>query len=319
MGMILADGLTFALPLFVIAIGGIYSERSGITNLALEGFLGFGAFTGALTAVSVVPFFPAGSQIPMYLALVAAAMGGMLYSMLHGLLCIRFQANQVISGIVINILAAALTTFLTSQINQFIFGKPSNKFLLTVSEHITIPGLSRIPAAGVIFQNLYPYEIILCVVALAAWYVLYQTRTGLRLRACGENPHAVAAAGVNVEKIRFLAVMASGGFAGLGGMCYAYSLSASFSPGIYTGFGYLAIAGLIFGNWKIGPTLGACLLFGMARSGGYKLIEYLKMPISYSDLVMILPYVLTLILLAFFSKNSQAPKALGEIYDKGKR
>lgn len=319
MNTVIIDGLAFALPLFIIAIGGIYSERSGITNLALEGLLGFGAFTGALVVTLITPSFAAGSQAPMYVAFVAAIIGGMIYSMLHALLCIKFKANQVISGVVINILAVALTTFFTSQANEIIFGKPSNKFVLTAAQRITVPIISEIPILGAVFTNFYPYEIIIAVLAVVMFYILYKTRFGMWLRACGDNPHAVDAAGISVSRVRFIAVMISGGLSGLGGMCFAYSISANFSSSIYVGFGYLAIAGLIFGNWKISPTLGACLLFGFARSGGYKIVEMLKMPVSYSDLVMTLPYVLTLLLLVFFSKTNRAPRALGEIYDKGKR
>ena len=113
--------------------------------------------------------------------------------------------------------------------------------------------------------------------------------------------------------------MVSGALSGLAGMCFAYSISAQYSPTIYVGYGYLSIAALIFGNWKIMPTLAACLLFGFAKSGGYQIVQTLGMPSSYSDLVMVLPYVLTLLLLVFFSKHNDAPRALGEIYDKGKR
>ena len=127
------------------------------------------------------------------------------------------------------------------------------------------------------------------------------------------------AAGIDVARVRFGAVMVSGALSGLAGMCFAYSISANYSASIYVGYGYLSIAALIFGNWKITPTLGACLLFGFAKSGGYQIVQMLGMPSSYSDLVMILPYVLTLLLLVFFSKHNDAPKALGEIYDKGKR
>lgn len=319
MNSIIIDGLAFALPLFIVAIGGIYSERSGITNLALEGLLGFGAFTGALVVTIIAPSFSASSQMPMYIAFAAAALGGMIYSMLHALLCIKFKANQVISGVVINILAMSLTAFFTSQANAIIFGKPSDKFILTVSHRITVPGISKIPVLGAVFTNFYPYEILIIAIALIAWYVLYKTPFGMRLRACGDNPHAVDAAGIEVGKIRFIAVMVSGALAGLGGMCFAYSISANFSSSIYVGFGYLAIAGLIFGNWKIMPTFGACLLFGFARLGGYKLIELMKMPTSYSNLMLTLPYILTLLLLVFFSASNRAPRALGEIYDKGKR
>ncbi|MEG0498728.1 MAG: ABC transporter permease [Alistipes sp.] len=313
------NGLSFALPLFVIAIGGIYSERSGITNLALEGLLGFGAFTGALCVTIITPLFAAGSQTPMYIAFFAAMLGGMIYSMLHALLCIKFKANQVISGVVINILAMALTAFFTSQANSALFGKPSNKFVLTASHRFTVPVISEIPVLGAVFTSFYSFEVIILVVALTAWFVLYKTRFGMHLRACGDNPHAVDAAGISVARVRFVAVMVSGALSGLGGICYAYSISATFSSNIYVGFGYLAIAGLIFGNWKIMPALGACLLFGLARSGGYKLVEVMQMPSSFSDLAMTLPYIVTLLLLVFFSKSNRAPRALGEIYDKGKR
>ncbi len=243
----------------------------------------------------------------------------MLFSILHAVLCIQFRANQVISGVVINILSAALTSFLTSQINKNAFGAASDKFQLGVSKRFTLGGISDIPVIGAFFKDIYPFEIVIAVIAFFAWYVLYKTRYGLRLRACGDNPHSVDAAGVSVSPIRYIAVMVSGALSGLGGMCFAYSISANFSPGIYMGYGYLAIAALIFGNWKILPALGACLLFGFAKSGGYRIVQLMKLPSAYSDLIMILPYVLTLLLLIFFSKTNRAPRALGEIYDKGKR
>ena len=319
MNTIIIDGLSFALPLFIMAIGGIYCERSGITNLAIEGLQGFGAFTGALFAFCIAGNFPGNSPIPFYLAMVFAFLGGMLFSLIHALLCIKFKANQVISGVVINILAMALTEFLTKQINASIFGAASNKFVLGVSARITVPVLSEIPVLCAVFTNLYPFEIVIVVIAFIAWFVLYKTRFGLHLRACGDNPHAVDAAGIKVGKVRLIAVMASGAFSGLGGICFAYSISANFSSNIYSGYGYLAIAALIFGNWKIMPTLFACLFFGIARSTGYEIVKILGMPSTFQDLVMLLPYVLTLLMLVFFSKKNHSPRALGEIYDKGAR
>lgn len=319
METIIIDGLSFALPLFIMAIGGIYSEKSGITNLALEGLQGVGAFTGALIVVLTAQFFTGNSPFPFYLAMLFAVIGGAVFSMIHAQLCINFKANQVISGVVINILALSLTSFLTKQVNRGVFGTPSDKFVLGVSSKITIPVLSEIPVIGAVFKNLYPFEIIIVVVAIFAWYLLYRTRYGMHLRACGDNPHAVDAAGISVAKVRFIAVMISGALSGIAGMSFAYSISANFSSSLYVGYGYLAIAALIFGNWTILPTLGACLLFGFARSGGYYIVRVLQMPSSYSDLVMILPYVVTLLLLVFFSKRNRAPRALGEIYDKGKR
>ncbi|MBU9725233.1 ABC transporter permease [Diplocloster modestus] len=319
MNTVIIDGLSFSLPLFIMAIGGIYSERSGVTNLALEGLQGFGAFTGSLFAVLTANVFGLGSLSQVLLAILFAVIGGAVYSLLHALLCIRFKANMVISGVVINILAMALTTFFTKQLNPILFGTPSDKFNLGVSGRFTIPVISKIPVLGAVFTDLYPFEIVIVLAAFVAWFVLYKTRYGMHLRACGDNPHAVDAAGIEVGKVRLGAVMVSGALSGIAGICFAYSISANFSSAIYVGYGYLAIAALIFGNWKILPTLGACLLFGFARSGGNKIVLILQMPSAYSDLVMILPYVLTLLLLVFFSKHNQAPRALGEIYDKGKR
>lgn len=319
MDKIIIDGLSFALPLFIMAIGGIYSERSGITNLALEGLQGFGAFGGALVAVYITRNMGISDNTAYYIAILVAILTGMIYSMLHALLCIKFKANQVISGVVINILAMALTSFLTKLINKTVFNTPSDKFVLTVSDRITIPVLSKIPILGAVFTKIYPFEIIIIAVAIIAWYILYKTSFGLHLRAAGENPNSVDAAGINVDKTRFIAVLFSGALSGLAGISFAYSISANFSGNIYVGYGYLSIAALIFGNWKIIPTLGACLLFGFAKSTGYEIIQLLKLPSSYSDLIMILPYVVTLLLLVFFSKHNRAPAALGEIYDKGKR
>lgn len=320
MNYIIIEGLAFALPLFIMAIGGIFSERSGVTNLALEGFQGFGAFVGALVVILITGGNFEGRTVQMFfIAVAAAAVGGAIFAMLHALLCVRLKANQVISGVVINILAAALTTFLTTQINSVIIGKATNKFVLSICEKFTVPGISKIPVLGAMFTDVYYYAPLIIIVALYVSYILYKSRFGMRLRACGDNPHAVDAAGVDVARVRFTAVMISGALSGIGGMCFAYYISSSFSPTIYAGYGYLAIAALIFGNWKIGPTLLACLLFGFARSGGYKISQMLDIPSAFSDIMMTLPYVLTLVLLMFFSKTNRAPRALGEIYDKGKR
>ena len=300
MERILIDGLSFAIPLFVMAIGGIYSEKSGVTNLALEGLQGMGAFIGAFVAVLAAGYFGSNSQVPYYLAIVCAMAGGMLYSLLYGLLCIRLKANQIIGGVVINILAMSLTAFFTKLLNRLVFGAASEKFVLGVSARFTIPLLSGIPVIGAAFKDVYPFEILILLIAVVAWYVLYKTRYGMNLRACGDNPHAVDAAGENVTRIRLIAVLVSGALSGLAGISFAYSISAHFSSNIYVGYGYLAIAAMIFGNWKILPTLGSCLLFGFARSGGYYLVQKMQMPSSYSDLAMTLPYIVTMLLLIFF-------------------
>ena len=313
------DGLAFAIPLFIMAVGGTYSEKSGVTNLAVEGFQGFGAFCGSVAAVLLATSMGQSSQGVIYIAMLFAFIGGALYAILHALLCIKFRADQVISGVVINILAVALTTFLTSAINESLIGKASNKFELGVSARFTVPGISSVPILGALFTNLYPFEIIILVIAVFAWYLMYKTRFGMRLRACGENPQAVDAAGGNVAKTRFISVMISGGLSGIGGLCFAYSILSKFSPSIYMGFGYLAIAAMIFGNWNIIPTFFVCIFFGLAKAGGYQLCLAMGLASIYSDLFLMIPYVLTLLLLIFFSKRNHPPKAAGEVYDKGKR
>ena len=319
MERIIIDGLSFSLPLFIMAVGGIYSEKSGITNLALEGFQGMGAFIGAFVAVLMMNKGVGDGTTQFYTAIFFAILGGALFSLLHALLCIRMRANQVISGVVLNILAMSLTAYLTKALNKGLFHAASDKFVLGVSNRFSIPGLSSIPLLGAFFKELYPFEILIVLIAFSAWYILYQTRYGMNLRACGDNPHAVDAAGEDVGKIRTIAVLFSGALSGLAGICFAYSISGNFSSAIFVGYGYLSIAAMIFGNWNILPTLASCLLFGFARSGGYFLVQKMQMPSSYADLAMTLPYILTLLLLIFFSKFNRAPRALGETYDKGKR
>lgn len=319
MDKIFIDGMAFAMPLLIMAIGAIFSEKSGITNLAVEGFQGVGGFFGALVAVLLMQKMGTNNQSVFYIAMVAAFIGGALYAGLHAVLCINFKANQIISGVVINIVAQSLTVFLTSVINAKITGAASNKFTLTPLNKLTIPVLSKIPVIGALFKDMYYFELIILVLVVICWYILYKTRFGMHLRACGENPQAVDAAGGDVAKTRFWAVLISGGLCGIGGICFAYSIAIMYSPSIYMGLGYLAIAAMIFGNWNILPTVAVCLFFGLARSGGFQLCLAMELPGVYSELFQMLPYVLTLLLLVFFSKKNRPPKACGEVYDKGKR
>lgn len=153
MNTVIIDGLSYSLPLLIIAIGGIYSERSGIINLALEGMLGFGAFVGALFFILLSNFTSMGNTQIIYLSLLFSMAGGAVYALLHALLCIRFKANQVISGVVVNILAFALTGFLTSQINTVLTGKPSDKFMLSIFPRVSVPYISDIPLVGAFFSE----------------------------------------------------------------------------------------------------------------------------------------------------------------------
>ena len=208
MDIVIIDGLSFALPLFIMAIGGIYCEKSGVTMLAVEGLQGFGAFIGAFVAVAIAGNFSGDSPVPFYIAMIMV--GGSIFALIHALLCLKFKANQVISGVVVNILAMALTAYLTKLLNRVVFGATSDKFVLTVSSRITIPGISKIPVLGAVFTNLYPFELVIVAVAFIAWFVMYKTRFGMHLRACGDNPHAVDAAGRQVGQIRLAAIMICG-------------------------------------------------------------------------------------------------------------
>lgn len=158
MDIVIIDGLSFALPLFIMAIGGIYCEKSGVTMLAVEGLQGFGAFIGAFVAVAIAGNFSGDSPVPFYIAMIMAAVGGSIFALIHALLCLKFKANQVISGVVVNILAMALTAYLTKLLNRVVFGATSDKFVLTVSSRITIPGISKIPVLGAVFTNMYPFD-----------------------------------------------------------------------------------------------------------------------------------------------------------------
>ena len=319
MTKVFTDGLSFALPLLIMAVGAIYSEKSGVTNLAVEGFQGFGAFIGALAAVLLMPHLDKSSQIPIYVAMLFAAVGGGVYACIHALLCINFKANQVISGVVVNILAVALTTFFTSAANTALAGTASNKFILGVSNRYSIPLLSEIPWIGGLFQKMYPFEWIIIGLVVFFWYLMYRTRYGMRLRACGENPQALDAAGGKVVRTRGIAGIISGALSGIGGICFAYSIMANYSPSIYMGYGYLAIAAMIFGNWSIPATVLVCLVFGIAKAGGQQLCIAMQLPGNYTDLFNMLPYILTMLLLIFFSKRNHPPQASGQPWDASRR
>lgn len=324
MNTILSSTLAFGLPLFIIAIGGIFSERSGVTNLALEGFMGAGAFTGALCAVIIMGKTGMASSNAMWIALIAAALGGALFSCIHAVLCVYLKADMVISGVVMNILSTALTAFLVTTFNDKVFKVgATGKFHIGVAGKFTVPGLSKIPFLGGIFTDVYYYELVIIVLAVIMWVLMYKTRFGLRLRSCGEFPQAADSAGVNVYHVRFIAVLISGALSGIGGLCLAYYLITQFDANLfYLGYGYLSISALIFGSWKILPTLGACLLFSFVKYFALWLASLPGVHLSSTvtgTIFQALPYMITLIALIFFSKSSASPKALGEVYDKGKR
>ena len=304
--------LAYTAPLLIIALGGLFSERSGIVNIGLEGLMGVGAFTAALI-ISLSP--PSVGGVSIYLGLAGAAVAGGIFSLLHAFASITMKSDQVVSGTAINILSAAITVFLARTLTG-----SANVSIISGFIKRDVPFLHKIPVIGpLIFSNTYITTYIVLGIVLLSWYVLYRRPFGLRLRACGENPQAADSLGINVIKMRYIGVLLSGVLAGLGGGVVITTYSGEFSPLVYSGLGFLALAALIFGKWNPWGVLGASLFFGLAKTVAdmSKLFESLNnMPNIFFNTF---PYVATLIALVLFSKNSAGPKAAGEPYDAGKR
>ena len=302
--------IAYTIPLLITALGGLFSERSGVVNIGLEGLMVVGAFTGAITISTLQSTMP-GSAV--WVGLLAATVASSLFSLLHAFACVTLNANQTISGIAINMVAGALTTYLARTITG------SGNILARGLRRGNVPILADIPIIGkLFFTQAYATTWLVLGILLVSTFVLYKTRFGLRLRACGEHPHAADAAGVNVYLIRYIAVMISGAFAGLGGATFLVTLSGEFN-GTASGLGFLALAALIFGQWKPFGVLGATFFFGFASTIANVSQAVPTLARIPGILLKTFPFVVTLIALVLFSKSSQAPKAAGEPYDKGKR
>jgi len=304
--------IAYTAPLLVIALGGMFSERSGIVNIGLEGLMGVGAFTAALVISKGTGTM--GDSI-VYIGLLAAALAGGIFSLLHAFASVTMKSDQVVSGTAINILSAAITVYLARSLTG-----SANIQIISGFIKRDVPVLSSVPIIGpLFFGNAYITTLIVFIIVMISWYMLYRRPFGLRLRACGENPQAADSLGINVLRMRYIGVALSGILAGLGGGIVITTYSGEFSPLIYSGLGFLALAALIFGKWNPWGVLGASLFFGFAKTVAdmSKLFESLKgMP---NILFNTFPYVVTLIALVVFSKNAAGPRAAGEPYDPGKR
>lgn len=305
--------IAYTIPLLIVALGALYCERSGIVNIGLEGLMTIGSFAGALTIYLLQNQF--GTQLwTIYVGLIVATIVGALFSLLHAFASINLQANQTISGTAINLMATAITVFLARNITG------SGNIVLTVGlTKQNINFLSDIPVIGpLFFKNSYTTTWIVIALLIILSYLLYKTAFGLRLRACGEHPHAADAAGVNVSKMRYIGVLTSGALAGLGGAIYLVTISGEFN-GSVDGIGFLALAALIFGQWKPLGILGATLFFGFATTVANVSQVIPSLAAIPPVWLKIFPYVVTLIALIVFSKSTQAPKASGEPFDPSKR
>ncbi|UTC61682.1 ABC transporter permease [Treponema sp. OMZ 788] len=298
--------IAYTIPLLVTSLGGLYSERSGVVNLGLEGLMLVGSFAAAITINLLEGLVPAGFLIPI--GLLAAVIMGILYSLLHAFASITLKADQIISGTAINMLAAALTVYTA----RAILGSGNVRVSSIIRKDI--PGLANIPVLGPLFfsQSYWSTWLVLAILVFS-WFLLYKTSFGLRLRACGEHPSAVASAGVNVHRMRYFAVCASGALAGLGGAVILVTYSGEFN-GSVDGLGFLALAALIFGQWKPLGILGATFFFGFARTVANVSQVIPSLSLIPPIWLKIFPYAVTLIALVLFSKNSAAPKADGQPY-----
>ncbi|MFA6504565.1 MAG: ABC transporter permease [Treponemataceae bacterium] len=304
--------LMFAAPIVIAALGGLFSERSGIVNVALEGIMMVGAFAAAAVTVVLEPVTPAAAWIGLFVAVLS----GMVFSLLHASASINFKANQVVSGTALNILAGGLTVYLC----QIFFRQQRTKAFSSGLQKITVPGLSDIPIIGEMFFNgAYPTFYVMVVLVLLTAFIVYKTPLGLRLRACGEHPQAAASMGIDVYGMRYFGVVASGALAGLAGGVMVLSADIQYTVTSIHGTGFIALASLIFGKWNPFGVLGAGVFFGFSQALSFyaKDIDFLaKMP---TEFFYFLPYVLTIVALIVFSGRSVGPRAAGEIYDAGKR
>lgn len=306
--------MTFAIPLLVVALGGLFAERSGIVNIALDGIMIIGAFAGILF-MHMMQFTVTGQGI-LLLSLVVAAVSGVVISLVHAFASINMKADQTISGTAINTFAPAFAIYVARMlvgVQQVTF---KNDFLIQ-----KVPLLGDIPVLGpMFFQKAYITTYLGIAILVLSWVVLYKTRFGLRLRACGEHPQAADSVGINVYKMRYAGTLISGALAGIGGVIFVVPTSVNFNATV-SGYGFLALAVLIFGQWKPGRILFAAIFFGFMKtlSVTYANIPFLAGLGLSSDIYKMIPYVATLIVLAFTSKKSAAPRAEGIPYDKGER
>ncbi len=306
----------FSIPLLIVALGGMFSERSGVVNIALEGIMVAGAFT-SIFFISLVQDRMSG-QLLLMLAILIAVVSGMLFSLLHAYAAINLRSDQTISGTALNMIAPAAAIYLARMVQpngvqQIEF---NNTFRIA-----SVPVLGDIPVLGpLLFQNAYITTYIGLMIFAVAAFVLYKTRFGLRLRACGEHPQAADSVGINVYRMRYAGVLISGALAGLGGLVYVIPTSTNFNATV-SGYGFLALAVLIFGQWKPLRILIAAFFFGLMKTvasaySGIAVLKDLGIP---SDVYKMIPFIATLVVLAFTSKKSQAPRASGVPYDKGAR
>jgi len=304
--------LMFASVLTLVALGGCYSERSGVINIGLEGIMVIGALGGALTMSYLPPDVP--TIVMVLLPTIVAMLFGLIYSLLLAVASINFKADQTLVGTAMNMLGTALATVVVKSMNLAATGKATSYIKFIEPKKAFIVNIGN-------FEFNW-FMLITVLLLVAAYVLLYKTRFGLRMQSCGEHPQAADSVGINVYKMRYAGVLISGVLGGLGGLVYI-TAGASEWPFEYgvSGFGFLALAVMIFGQWKPHRIALAALLFGLFRalSSVYTSFDFLKSLELPANVYNMMPYIISLIVLAFTSKRSRAPKAEGIPYDKSVR
>lgn len=307
--LLLQYTLIFASVLILVALGGCFSEHSGVVNIGLEGIMVMGALGGAL----MMKYLPATMPIP--LVILGSVIIGMIFSLFLGVAAIHFNADQTLVGTALNLLGPAAAVVIVRAINM-------SESIDNVSSTVAYKEAKRAFLVNIGKFEFSWFMLFALLILVASYIILYKTRFGLRLMACGEHPQAADSVGINVYKMRYAGVLISGALGGLGGLVYitAGVSEWKFENGV-AGFGFLALAVIIFGQWKPVNIGLAALLFGLFRAlfnvyTGFDVLVALKLP---STLYNMFPYIISLIVLVFVSKNSRAPKAEGIPYDKGQR
>ncbi|MDR0922329.1 MAG: ABC transporter permease [Lactobacillales bacterium] len=310
--IIVSATLVYATPLIFTSLGGTFSERSGIVNVGLEGIMVMGAFGAIVFNLTFAPQL--GSATP-WVAMIVGGLVGLVFSLIHAVATITLRADHIISGTVINLMAPALAVFLV----KVIYGKGQTDNIREQFGYTTIPGLSKIPVLGpILFEKTVLPAFLAIFVSFVAWFVIFKTRFGLRLRSVGEHPQAADTLGINVFALRYTGVLLSGFLGGIGGAIFAQLISVNFSGSTIVGQGFIAMAAMIFGKWNPLGAMGASLFFGLAQSlavVGGQLPGIRTIPSIY---LQVAPYVLTILVLVIFLGKASAPKADGVNYIKTK-
>ncbi len=300
---LITSGIRLSTPLILAALGGMFSERAGVVNIALDGIMIFGAFTGAAIA------YETGNP---WIGLLASLFVGGLIAHVHGIASIRYRADQIVSGTAINLLAIGVPAMLASAFYDTTSSTPNLKLTIPTLE---LPVLSQIPILDVLVGKHSFLVYFAFLLVPVSWFVLYKTSFGLRLRSVGENPEAADTAGVNVYLMRYYGVWISGLLAGLGGAFLSIAHGSAYVRNISAGRGFIALAALIFGRYNPGLTMVGCLMFGIADAFQIRIQGVIEIPVQF---VQMFPYLLTMIVLAGLIGKSQVPAADGIPYTQSK-